>query len=429
MFKVVRKLDYTSVKDISLLKWLDKKFHANLVLNSSPQESDKNDYSLLQLQELLRYGQDFDKFFPKNDTDALFYIRAASYPIANLNGRACFNYIWPKFFSTFPAGQIWLIELSEKDWFLPIWDGGKIFATKNNISISRDGVFQPQEGTGFSSENLPMIALSFMQTCIFPYLNAVTTHSSSGLIFLYIPDRSFNYSFLKENITFSKMFFAIGLDSAYSDKKAFYDYGSKLEGQSNLINPIRLTSFFDWFIQTVENIMTFILAIEDPEQREIFTMTLNRAFWDAQTAVSNEIPYVSKNHFFELIDKLANLQIQIKNYSGTNIIKEEKAEWLKFVSFDFLKDILSNESCEKWGIMKEHLSEIINKTVEELVADNFSPEDLHNIRNSIHGYKIKDWKNMSKRTGSLTNNISLLATPLLLSMLSEISYIKTENKL
>ena len=200
MFKVVRKLDYTSVKDISLLKWLDKKFHANLVLNSSPQESDKNDYSLLQLQELLRYGQDFDKFFPKNDTDALFYIRAASYPIANLNGRACFNYIWPKFFSTFPAGQIWLIELSEKDWFLPIWDGGKIFATKNNISISRDGVFQPQEGTGFSSENLPMIALSFMQTCIFPYLNAVTTHSSSGLIFLYIPDRSFNYSFLKEKL-------------------------------------------------------------------------------------------------------------------------------------------------------------------------------------------------------------------------------------
>lgn len=429
MFKVVKKLDYTSLKDTSLLKWLDKKFDANLVLNSPSPESTKHDYSLLQLEDLLKYGQDFKKYFPDNNADALFYIRDASYPIGNLNGRACFNYVWPNFFSTFPTGQIWLIDLSYENWFHPIWEGGKIFAENNNVTLSKDNVFQPQQATGFSSENFPMIALSFMQTCMFPYLNAIATHTTSGLIFLYIPDRSFNYSILKEDIIFSKMFFAIGLDSIYTDDRAFYDYRSKFEADSNLVNPTRLTSFFDSFIQIIENNMKYILAIEDPERREIFTMTLNRAIWDAQTSVSNEIPYVSKNHFFEFIDKLSNLQIQVDNYSGKDIVKEEKRQWLHFLNFDFLKTILLNIPSENWGIMKEYLSIIIEMTIDDLVEDNYTPEDLHDIRNSIHGYKINDWINLSKRNGSLTNNISLLATPLLLFILSETSYKIDKKKL
>lgn len=415
MFNILHKITYKDLKDPKLGRWLDKRFYANV--EPKEKSAEEKRYAMIKLQETLEWGQDFNRHYPTDPQNAFFYVRnrTHSYPRGNLQGRASFSYIWPKFFETFPLGEIWLIDLSYDKWFYPMWDNGKKLADMNNINLQKDNVFQPQEATGFSGESFPLIALSFMETCVFPYLTALYSHTSptSNLVFLYIPDRTFNYSILNTDTTFSKMFFSIGLDSIYSDEEAFDTYGSKFEADIRDINPIKLKNFFDWFIHRVGETMQYILEIEDPEEREKVAMTLNRAIWDAQIAICSEIPYVSKTHFFGVVDKISNI-MEREDTTG----QSDSKRFLELMKTDFIRDTLGSLYEKKNDPIQKYLLEITNNTANYLEEEKYTPEDLRDIRNSIHGYNIRNWSKISKRSGELTNNIALLSLPLILYLIS-----------
>jgi len=419
MMDIRKNITSKNFRDQKLRTWLDNKFHADLVLKS--ENEDEKKYSMLMYKNLLEWGQDFNRNLPQNSEDAFFYIRDEThhYPIGNLQGRASFNYIWPKFFEIFPLGEIWVIDLSYEKWFHPMWKSGKEFAKIKNFDFRKDGRFQPLEATGFSGESFPLIALSFMETCIFPFLTALYSHTASDLVFLFIPDRTFNYSILKENITFSKMFFSIGLDSVYSDDFAFDKYGSKFEPNIHKINPVRLKNFFNWFINNIGTTMDYLLRIENPEEREKVAMTLNRAIWDAHISICSEIPYVSKSHFFGVLDKISNILGREDKTSHS-----DSKEWLNLVDPDFIRNNLGNLYEKRRDPASEYLLGITNNTANYLEEENYTPSDLYEIRNSIHGYNIRKWDVISKRSGELTNNIALLSLPLVLYLISSVL---TEN--
>lgn len=400
------------------MRWLDKRFYADVDFKGKSEEEKR--YAVIKLQETLEWGEDFKQYYPTDPRDAFFYIRNKThrYPRGNLQGRASFNYIWPKFFETFPLGEIWLIDLSYDKWFYPMWDNGKKLANMKNISLQKDNVFQPLQATGFSGESFPLIALSFMETCIFPYLTALYSHTAptSNLVFLYIPDRTFNYSILNTDTTFTKMFFSIGLDSVYSDNEAFDAYGSKFEADIRDINPIKLKNFFDWFIHRVGETMEYILAIEDAEEREKVAMTLNRAIWDAQIAICSEIPYISKTHFFGVVDKISNIMER-----GNTTRNAESKRFLELMGTDFIRKKLGSLYEKKNDPIHKYLLKITNNTANYLEAERYTAEDLRDIRNSIHGYNIRNWSQLSKRSGELTNNIALLSFPLILYLILSLS--------
>jgi len=416
MLKIIKKLDINYLQDENLLKWLDKKFGTKLVLPTEPKGKKAFNTYLGIMGELSKWGREFNNDFPQEPEKALFYINRKTfhYGKGNLQGRISYNYIWPKFFETFPLGEIWLIDISYNKWFHPMWDGGKKIADKYRVSLREHHVFQPQQGTGFSGENLPMLALSFMVTCVFPILVADFCHTSSGLVFLFIPDRSFNYSLLKREGVFEDMVFDFGIHRTYGDQYSFDKYGAKIEANLSLINPKKLTKFFDWFIRKMNRRMMDIVNIEETEKREQLVMTLNRAIFDAQMSIIYEIPYTAKSYFFGLVDKLANIQAQLNNLKP----REEKDYWRKLVSVNFIQDNLKSRAKRLSGVIGKHYLFILEKIINQIEKEGHTEQDFLDMRNSLHGYGIRAWKRMARKDGILNNNVVLLSAPLIFYLIS-----------
>jgi len=416
MFKIIKKLDINCLQDKDLSGWLDRKFGTKYALPTKPKGKKSLSTYLSKIGELSEWGREFNNNFPREPEKALFYINRKTfyYDQGNLQGRVSFNYIWPKFFETFPLGEIWLIDISYKKWFYPMWNSGKKLADKHGIEPGKDHIFQPQEGTGFSGENFPMSALSFMVSCVFPLLSAIFCHTSSGLVFLFIPDRSFDHSILKQEGIFQKMFFDLGINNIYSDQYAFDSYGAKIEAQASLMNPKRLTAFFDWFIGKIDRRMEDIVNLKNPERIEQLTMTLNRALWDAQIAIISETPYTSKVHFFGLIDKLVNIQTLLNTFEGG-----ETDYWKKLVSINFNKNKMRPFVRRIPGEAGRYFNFVLENAINHLEREKHTAQDLRNMRNSLHGYKIRRWKEMVKKTGILNNNIVLLSAPLIFYSISQ----------
>jgi hypothetical protein len=387
MFQVLRKVDYDSLIDKELASWLDDQFQTKIAEQQQEQGNDKIEglKFLDETAKMQEWGMGLKKSAPKSLEESLFYICKSSttYPYQNYVSRTSLSYTWPLFFEKFPLGQIWLPKISKR-WWDEIWRGEKQIAQKTGYNAKHPAGFHPQEASGLQAENFPLTALNTLACGIYPLILCDYIHTSADLVFIYIPDRAFKHSQMIEGRTlFQEILWKI--HHVFDDQWTFDSSRGPKTG------------------------------ISDPFIREQLGMTINRAICDAQLCVTCELPYISKVFFFGCLDKLANLMVLL------NMEADEIEAWKRLVDERFLnKEVLTTlkDIPDNAG---KYLRWIIKHALEEMKLDDLLPQDLRDIRNSHHGYKLrpKTFERLMEKTGEINNDITLIVTPLVLFFLSK----------
>lgn len=406
MFKVKHKITYENLSNNELADWLDEKFYLKGIHSNIWHET-----------ELMhKWGINFKKNMPSSLDELFFYIVHSlnSYHSGNYIGRVALTYVWPSFFEKFPNGQIWIIEISDKWWDTISSEEKKLAKSTKYKDKFPDGFF-PQEATGLQTEHFPFFALNILSYGIYPIVLFHYIFVNSNLIFLYIPDRTFKYSQMnKGNQVFKYIFENISF--VFDNREEFDPYDSQKEMADHILfNPIKLFSYYDWGIQKIEKRILDICNIKNNSKSFLLGMTVNRALYDTLLCILYDSPYISKVFFFNSLDKFANLMTLVSNK------KDETTNWKKIVSTDFLKNeiipFINNISNK---IIGEYLLKIVEDTINKMDENNLSPDDLRIIRNSNHGYSLRENQitRLLEMTGEMDNNISMLIFPISLYFLS-----------
>jgi hypothetical protein len=419
MYNNIRKIKANSLFGDNLEEleaWMDIKFDLNISINKDNSTLIENEFDYNDRSRLDIYGNKMRKKCPDSLGMSLFYIRQnTDYPNLNHIGKYCLYHVWPLFFEKFPLGQIWIIE-TPKYWWEEIWKGQRELAIKSGYNQINPGGISPQELTGLLSDEFLYNSLNILSYGFYPLIlsNCFSTGYPSGLTFLYIPDRTFEYSQMNEaNTLYSQTLW--GIFRIFDDQWTFdSSRGPKSSIDPVIMNPINQLDYFQWFFEKIDERMIDILSIEDNLLREKLVMTMNRAIIDSQIAVTSELPYISKVFFFNFLDKAANI-MTILNMGNT-----DTEAWEKLVDPNFIKKNVLKVIENIPNNAGEYLMELVKSIVVEFETEDIKPVDLRDMRNTNHGYNLKKQSvdRLMEKDGEISNDITLLATPLILYLFS-----------
>jgi len=416
MFQVLRKVNYDNISNKELASWLDDQFQIKIAIKQQIQANDVIDFHVDIQSQMENWGIEFNKHVPRSLKKSLFYICKKSTTFFNQNyiSRISLKYTWPLFFKKFPLGQIILPKISQ-EWLDEIWQGEKYIAEKTGYNKKRFAGFCPQEYSGLQVDNFPLTALNLLVCGIYPLILCDYIHTSSNLVFIYVPDQAFKYSQMIEGRTsYQELLWKIF--HVFDDQWTFDGFrGPKFAVKEKSLNPVKQIDYFDWFIEQISNRMYDILAISDPFVREQVGMTINRSICDAQLCVTSELPYMSKYFFFGCLDKLANLSLLL------NMEDNEGEAWKSLVDPQFLKQEVLSSLENIPSNAGDYLREALLNSSAQIELNNLLPKDFRDIRNSQHGYKLRSntFERLMEKSGEINNDITLLIMPLILYFLTK----------
>ncbi|MCK9151542.1 hypothetical protein [Methanobacterium alcaliphilum] len=412
MLNLLFKLQFKDLEDDNneIQRILDEKFYFNQ--HTYDESSLKHEASYL-LEKIDIKCQDNEKLF-------LYYIRDVLDHIGNINqsGRIMLHHIWPLFFSRYPSGQIWAIEIDQK-WQDEIWHGQRTLAHQSGFLDKNPNLFSSQENSGFDSYHFPYNAFNIIDYGIYPLI--LTVHCKIfGLIFLYIPDTAITHSQMtEENTCYTKILW--DMHHIFDDQWTFDSgRGPKNSADPDYIFPLEQLKYYEWFIELINDCMEKIISIDDFLKREQLVLTLNRAIFDAQLATINELPYMAKVFFFNFADKIANI-IALSNNS-----QNDASFFKNMFDVDFIKREIMPIIEKIPDNAGAFFTNILKKIVNDLNSAKLSPDDLRYIRNTNHGYNLfeKNTKRIMEMDGEIDNDISLTATPFIIYILYKICHIE-----
>lgn len=362
-----------------------------------------------------RWALDFHKNLPWKKLDRLIYIAnsTSQYWHGNYIGSVNQKYIWPEFFKVFPKGKILIAEFSN-EWFTAIWHGQFDHAREIEFERNNPPGLTPQEMSGLLADNFPSNSLLIAAHGIYPLILFSYAQTHANLMFIYVPQVSFRHSQMTEIGGHVHVLWC--LHHILDDQWTFDgSRGPKSAAPKKHLKPTDNIDYIRWTVNLIGDRMHDLLAISNPVQREQLAMTFSRAVCDAILSVSTQLPYISKEFLFACLDKLANIQFQIGEF------KSEVDAWKSLIDISFLEDDLIQFISSIPGSAGEELKAIVQWVSQELAADNMTPEILRDIRNTHHGYGLHadSVERLFKHSGELNNDITLLATPLVLFVLSK----------
>jgi hypothetical protein len=170
--------------------------------------------------------------------------------------------------------------------------------------------------------------------------------------------------------------------------------------------------------------MTELLDIEDMLEREQLAMTFNRAACDSILAVASQLPYIAKVFFFACLDKLANIMVQIGRFD------RETSAWNYISSQQFIAGELSDFVASIPEPPGDNLVAIVQMICDTLRIDHITSQLLRDYRNSLHGYNLarETVERLFRHSGEINNDLTLLATPLVLFILNLPWLVSTKPK-
>lgn len=410
MYTLLRQISIADYASEEMVHLLDSHFHPEYVTTGGTYKNDK----LLSLDESLDdWGETFRQHMPWAKYNRLRYIckSTIAYSYQNHWGRACQKVVWPVFFQSFPRGKILILQL-EKPWFNSIWNGQFDHAKNVKYKEQNPMGMTPQEMTGLQADSFPFNVLHIGALGIYPLILYDFEHADD-LTFIYLPDSAIKHSQMTEPGAFRSILWR--LHHVYDDQWTFDGTrGPKSSASDKYIKPCNSISFIQWIIAQISNRMKEILSISDVIRREQLAMTFSRATYDAILAVNSQLPYMSKVFFFACLDKLANMVSQFKS------IPEIDA-WKQLVDLDFLEEDVAQLLTKIPSQAGEYLHYTLEWITSEMRVDNITADILRDFRNSHHGYALRSSivDRMYKHSGELNNDLTLIATPLLLYILSQ----------
>lgn len=422
-FEILQIIDVKSINQFKMLNNLKHYFNPQY----SEFKAHRLDISHLDKQfirlkkenakEIRVWGKKFLSSCPSDLQDAFIYISkyGASFSQSNVRPYIVLRYSWKLFFDKFPNGRIILINYPS-DYYDILLNELDRYRISESIEIDHDDDFgksYPQEYTGCMSTEFPYIALNLMANGI-PTRILGNSDFQYGVVLYYIPDITITYSQI--------------LDSSYKNHHVINSFTHVFSDDSSQHMPVQGTillnedfpkphvqmDYFKWFIGILNTRLNDILKIQDPFRREQLVMTINRAMCEGQLCIIHKLPYLSKILFFNCLDKLANFNTVIENGLRENLAFKRffKVEFLKKVVLEKLKDIP-----DKIG---EFYRVILQNTINIIDDENLTPEYMKAMRNSIHGYNLREnnLKQLMERTADINNYIVNLVIPLMFYYLS-----------
>jgi len=183
--------------------------------------------------------------------------------------------------------------------------------------------------------------------------------------------------------------------------------GETIPLQEDFPIPTNQMDYYLWFIEILKSKVKKILHIQDPKKRELVVMTFNRAMTECMLCIIHILPYLSKILFFSCLDKLANFFKVLEN--GTY----DADYFKKFFDIDFLTDVL-----EKLRAIPSEIGEffqgILKNVIDIIESEELTPEYMRAMRNSVHGYNLKEssLSQLMSRSADVNNYIVNLVIPL-----------------
>ncbi len=412
MLELVRIVKCEELSSRELRDFLDGRFHPEL---ASPEGIlNLNGTTLSEEASQQRWGEDFVRDIPKTNHELLFWITQATnaYHMQNCVGRVCQKYVWREFFKAFPLGQIMLVH-SPMEWMKRIWEGERALASEMGLATEHP-LATPQGMSGLQAENFPLNVMLLGAAGIYPLTLFDFVHTSSDLIFVYIPDRAVAHAQMLETGPYSNVLWR--LHHIFDDQWTFDSArGPKSAASETAMNPVKNLEYFTWFFGQIGGRMTDILSIASPLRREQLCMTFSRAVCDCVLSISAQLPYMAKVFFFACLDKLSNLSVQLGHYDS------EIEAWNCLTSTSFLSGSLATFLKSVPDPAGSYLRDTVEWAADNMEIDQVTPEVLRDIRNSHHGYALNQASvsRLFTTFGELHNDVTLLCTPLVLYLLAE----------
>jgi hypothetical protein len=237
------------------------------------------------------------------------------------------------------------------------------------------------------------------------------SHTSANITCVYVPPTAFEHCQMKEPSMFNHLLWQ--LHHIYDDQWTFDGCRGPKSKTRECIRPVQSVEYFAWITDITAARMQDVLDIGDVLRREQLAMSFNRAACDGILAVTTQLPYMSKVFFFACLDKLANILVQIGRF------KDDTPAWKHLTSEQFLVEELQGFVNTIPAAPGKSISEMLKWLLQELRIDGVTPELLRAFRNSHHGYGLRPEtvEALFRHSGEINNDITLLATPLLLYVL------------
>ncbi len=405
MYRIAHILDKNNFRDETVSDFLEERFLLKDIQKMATKAS-----TIKHRQDLDEWGSYFKDHLPRNRHDRFHYIcrGTGGYHYSNYQGRACQKFVWPEFFKLFPKGKILLLDLDEQ-WFHATWNGQFDYAKEIGWDEEKEHLMAPQDMSGLKTDNFPFSAMQIAQFGIYPLILFDIYYNF--IVNIYVPSRAFEHSQMHGPFRHVLM----SLHHVFDDQWTFDGYrGPKSRTLSKYMKPTACLDYLGWVVQATNARMSDLLKIEDALKREQLAMTFNRAVCDGILAVTTQLPYMSKVFFFGCLDKLANIMVQ------TNRFEKDTAAWKHVTSLQFLKGELMEFVRSLPAKPANNLTAIIETASEGLEINRITPELLRDFRNSLHGYQLTrdSVERLFRHSGEIDNDVTLLATPLLLYILN-----------
>jgi len=405
MLSIIKKIKLSDMSDKGIYDMMDNMFEGYLLDNKM---EPKVKFDVDTYSEEVKWGHEFLASAPRDPVD---FIKALSTnfacPYGNLRGRILFNYVFKEFYSRFPLGQIWILEI-DQSWTDLVWATEK--ENKTTTGIDYFGV-PPYGFTGLQEENFIEMALNVLSFCVYPVFSSEITFPLSNYVICYFPDRGYKYSQMTENNSiYTHLLWKF--HHVFDDEWTFdSSRGPKSAADPLIFNPINLVEYFEWYIETVDKCLCKLILFDNTTRQQTI-MTLNGLVCDLFFSITSDMPFLSKTFFFNLVDKASNL------------LSESQTSETKTFQNILSEEFLLNELCRTIetvpGMLGNILISDINWATEQLKLDGLNSELLRNLRNSQHGYKNNPnrWASLGNHTCEVNNDITLLALPIWLYIMT-----------
>lgn len=360
------------------------------------------------------FRQDFFSQFPETHSEKLLYFAQELKYYGHLNEqpRVLLDVVAPEFFKIFPKGEIWFVELNRSTQ-REIWNGeNKLLKTYSAASSHiDDNAYEPfkfrgspHEMSGLEGGLSAYLWLQLMMFCFYPFVNGVISSPDARLLFLLLPDRAINA--LKEYRFDLYRETELDLSDIYSDSintMAGRGIKSHFPEDAAVLSATRY--YFEWYIRRCSALLAQLLGIHDVKRRFITTLTLNRLAVDTRIIETSELPYLMKLLFFGVVDKYANLYVQLGLEHG----KQETAVWKTLLTGDFYEDEIKSALQAIPGRVGEELSYSAEWIFQHLENYGPHPEVIRELRNSYHGYGLRQIDKLLSHPGELHNDVPTLS--------------------
>jgi len=355
--------------------------------------------------------------------------------LANEVSRVMLDIVAPAFFSNFPGGQIWFVEVGQGI-IRSFWESERnlnerlqttIAATEGKKTIPNISLPGPQEFSGYEGGASHYWMIKLMLEMFWPYINGRIFTAMAG-DFLFLPETGLSMITDSESSLYEQVRF--DFIDVFNDQWTFDGRGAPKSGAPEECASLqRLEPFYRWYLGQTAEFVRGIADLVDDDLKTKLILTVNSMVVDISIANNEELPYIFKVFFYHSLDKFCSILSELRFIELAQEPRGRDFEaklWERVLSKEFFEEevIPSLSKIPSFGDYFVSSAEWTIKEVHEY--SEISVSLLRGYRNIQHGYFGHSGDVVFQHSGEIHNDIPSLMILLWLYLLSSVKRIQWE---